>query len=173
MSETNPSDEKAVKPATNIYDAILQVFIEAIQRGALVPLLLAVVVVVLWLGTLWVLPEGSRPEHVKLFLLQLKHFWWTGYGLSIFIILAWYFHWRWFKARWNGEMDRLAEERNRWQSITYELKAAIESMEARLPDVRGRNQLDGLESSSADRPQIKSSTDTPSSPVLFDNFGEE
>jgi hypothetical protein len=165
MEEKGSQDQK---PKTNVYDAILQVFIEAIQRGVLIPLLLAVLVAALWLGTLWLFPESRRADEVHAFFDGIKRLWWIGYSVALLVGAGWYAHWRWVKHRNQWEINRMADERNHWQKVAYELKAALEkagfnvAIPGASPPVPDKS-LAG---------PIISSTEPPKNPGLFDQFDD-
>lgn len=111
-------------------------------------------------------------EAIRSFFDGAKRLWWLGYVLTVIVSLGWFVHWRWFKARQEWEIDRLAEERNRWQKATYELKNAIGDIASKLPGSGGGQEV-MLSQNDEGKPRIVSSTETPQSPTLFDTFGEE
>jgi len=91
-----------------IAQAVRDVVIHAMDKGQLLPLFVAVIII----SVVWRLPEESLTELATQVWQNLLSVYLLGWVLCIAAVCGWASHYRWIAARHANEIDRISNERN-------------------------------------------------------------
>ncbi|MBI5770895.1 MAG: hypothetical protein HZA93_24165 [Verrucomicrobia bacterium] len=102
----------------NFWGMVRDVCIHAMNRGQLIALALATILVLL----VWKAPADQVIPIIQAILQRLRKGEGLGYILLIFCLLAWAVHARWQRSSIAGEMNRIGREKTRLQEQTTRRK---------------------------------------------------